>query len=184
MRAFIAVELSHEWQTLISQIQQKIKTQTPIRWVKPSQAHLTLKFLGHITDQQASLIEDRLKGIGSKTPCLMLETESIGAFPSIKTPQIIWLGLKENPALIKLAGEIETALQSLGFTAENRDFKSHITLGRLKNNDRALISSLSELKVEILCQKVEHISLFKSTLTPQGPVHEILKRISFAFNLK
>lgn len=173
MRAFIAIELSQPWQTLISEIQRKVRTATSIRWVKPHQAHLTLKFLGDITSEQLTSIQQKLNTISAASPCFCLQTQNLGAFPSLERPQVIWLGLKENQILLKLANNIEQAMCDLKFPRENRDFQSHITLGRLKANFN-LKDFLRECPIKEISQQIEHISLFKSTLTVQGPIHELL----------
>ncbi len=177
MRAFIAIELSQPWQELIDQIQSQAKTETSIRWVKPHQAHLTLKFLGNITPEQLTSIQQKLNTISVASSCFCLQTQNLGAFPSLERPQVIWLGLKENQILLKLANDIEQAICDLKFPRENRDFQSHITLGRLKAKvDFNLKNFLRECAIKEIPQQVEHISLFKSTLTAQGPIHELLSQ--------
>lgn len=177
MRAFIAIELSHPWQQLIGQIQAKAPTQTSIRWVKPHQVHLTLKFLGNITPQQLTAIKQQLNTTVAASPSFCLQTHHLGAFPSLERPQVIWLGLKENHLLLKLAHDIEQALCHLKLPPEHRDFKSHITLGRLKTRaDFQLKNFLKETSIQEMSQQVEHISLFKSTLTTQGPIHGLLSQ--------
>jgi 2'-5' RNA ligase len=173
MRTFIAIELPLAWQNLISTIQKSIQTEEAIRWVKPDCAHLTLKFLGDVSSEQADLVQKELNKL-----CLcsfILEMDSLGAFPSLQKPEIIWLGLKDSPLLFQLSDEIETALSSLGFPKETRPFKAHITIGRIKGKaNQPLKNALAALKVPALSHPIKQITFIQSTLTSDGSVYQIL----------
>lgn len=177
MRTFIAIELSKDWQDLIGKIQHHIKGQSSLRLVKPAQAHLTLKFLGDTDPGQISLIQQSLTTLANSSSSLSLETQTLGAFPSLTRPEIIWLGLKDSPDLMGLAQSLEQPLKLLGFKPESRGFKAHITIGRLKSKaPKELMESLSHIQVPSLIYKVKEILLIQSTLTSQGPIYQTLSR--------
>ena len=177
MRTFIAIELSLEVQNLIASLQQQLQANVnSVKWITPRNIHLTLKFLGNtdITNK----IQDKLNQITKNYPVMELETDGLGVFPSLKYPQILWLGLKENQQLIQLAGAIEKSLMDLGFPTENKTFKAHVTLGRFKSRPDLL--PLTKIRPKALTQTVHDITLFQSTLTSNGPIYQILSRHTLA----
>lgn len=110
---------------------------------------------------------------------------SVGAFPKIDTPRVIWIGVdKGDKEAKKIAKELEEKLQKLGIPGEERGFSAHITLGRTRSIlgreklTQALKTGMDRLFGEhpgLLEFAVTKITLFKSTLTPKGPVYEALK---------
>ncbi len=189
MRTFIAIELSREIKEYLSRLQEKLKlAQADVKWALPTNIHLTLKFLGEIDDKTKDnvirIMEDMAK---NKTP-FYLNIASIGGFPRIESPRVIWVGIDKGDIPVKeIAGELEEKLSRIGIPAEDRTFSSHITIGRTKSskNRKALANSLIALKdtfkEEIPELYVDKITLFKSTLAPQGPIYEILKEIPLGF---
>jgi 2'-5' RNA ligase len=106
----------------------------------------------------------------------------IGAFPSIKSPRVIWIGTDKGDEEVKtIAKALEDKLSALGIAQEDRAFSSHITLGRIRssknrNNLAQSLESLKEKPLEgIIELRVEKITLYKSTLTPRGPIYEVIK---------
>jgi 2'-5' RNA ligase len=186
MRTFIAIELPQDIKDAISRVQVKLKaTGADVKWVAPSNIHLTLKFLGEIDEKTRDAVIEVMQEISSGIGQFPVKLGSIGAFPRIQSPRIIWIGLSQGHDQIKtIAQRLETELETCGLAKENREFSSHITIGRirsLKNND-ALAAGISKLDGTVTENLGEflagNITLFKSTLTPQGPIYEKLQETS------
>lgn len=178
MRAFIAIELDKNIKEALSKIQLELKkTDADVKWVLPGSIHLTLKFLGEAEEEKIPKIIQAIKKIACALNPFRIEIKNIGAFPNTKSPRVIWVGIeqgKEN--LSQLAGLVEDALEGLKFPAEERKFSAHITIGRARSpkHKAALSETMQQLQFNPLSQAVKSIVLFKSTLTPKGPIYEKL----------
>jgi len=146
------------------------------RSVPPQQLHLTLRFLGDVTETQLPRIDEALRQIAY--PCFPLRIAGLGVFPNPKHPRVLWLGSGQNDALCELQSRIEAAVQSAGFPPESRAFTPHFTLARFK------FSRAPEVEAFLAQQRgfdadtweVSEFLLYSSTLQPQGALHEILRR--------
>jgi 2'-5' RNA ligase len=123
------------------------------------------------------------KAVG-RLPSFPMTIEGLGAFPKIKNPRILWVGIQKGAEeLRQLTIKLEESLEHLGFKKEERDFSPHITLGRLNSYESKL--SLTEAlekpsDLPPLEQKVHQVVLFKSTLAPQGSLYEPLISVDLA----
>ncbi|TAN62589.1 RNA 2',3'-cyclic phosphodiesterase [bacterium] len=178
MRTFIAIELGNPIKDALSRLQSELnKSEADVKWVLPENIHLTLKFLGEVKEEEMPEIIQSLKKIAREVNSFRVEINAIGAFPNAKSPRVIWSGIeqgKEN--LSQLAGLVEDALERLEFPREERKFSAHITIGRVRSpkNRAALSEAMQQLKFDALSQTVKSIILFKSSLTPKGPIYEKL----------
>lgn len=181
MRAFIAIELPEEIRTILSSIQDKLKqTHADVKWVKPENIHLTLKFLGEIEQDLVKKIQSILAEITQENASFSLYLSHLGAFPKPQYPRVIWIGVTNDQTVIKIAEHLEKELLKIGLPAESRPFSTHITLGRVRSglNRKLLTEKIEFLNKEFASPppefKVLSLTLFKSTLTPQGPIYEII----------
>lgn len=175
MRAFIAIELPSHIQKELAKIEEELKqADADVKWVKPGNLHLTLKFLGEIDEKKAQQISDLLKEITRNTPSFELTLTRVGAFPKKQYPRVIWVEAENHLPLVKIFEELEKQLLKLGFAKESRPFQSHITLGRLRSpkNRQGLIEKLNLIAASEEKFLVQSLVLFKSTLTAAGPIYE------------
>jgi 2'-5' RNA ligase len=171
MRTFIAIELSAEIKTYLSRLQEKLKlAQADVKWVAPGNIHLTLKFLGEIDDKTKDNVTRIMEDISKDKTPFYLNIASIGAFPRIESPRVIWVGIDKGDTEVKeIAKALEEKLSKIGIPAEDKPFSSHITIGRTKssknrNNLAKSMESLKENAAEGITElRVEKITLFKST---------------------
>lgn len=181
LRLFIAIELSSETQEQLSQIQKQLKSSgADVKWVKPENIHLTLKFLG---ETKVSLVEDIknvIREAAEQFEKFEFHLNELGAFPKITSPRAIWVNAFEPTGIIgKIVLMLEEKLEKLGFTKTTRGFTPHITIGRVKSSDGRinLVEKLRQAKIsQPQSQKVDKLTLFKSTLTPSGPIYEVLQQ--------
>jgi 2'-5' RNA ligase len=181
MRAFIAIELPKEIRNVLSGFQDELmKTRAQVKWVKPENIHLTLKFLGEIEQGKVLEIHSVLNGIAQENPPFRVCLSSLGAFPKLQYPRIIWIGVNDAQPVIEIAKDLDKQLIKIGLPAESRPFSTHITLGRVRSglNRKALVERLESLNKNLSPAspefKVFNLTLFKSTLTPRGPIYEVI----------
>lgn len=184
MRAFIAIELSNEIRGSLAQIESHLKySGADVKWVDKDNIHLTLKFLGEITEEKSEKIKYILDEIAKQTKpfelSLKISKEGpgpfLGAFPNLDHPRVIWVGLDKGAAESKLIAEkVDDALLKIGFQKESRPFAAHLTIGRVRSpkNKEALKEKLSNLQFKAYSlQLIDAITLFQSSLTPKGPIY-------------
>ncbi|MCX5700884.1 MAG: RNA 2',3'-cyclic phosphodiesterase [Candidatus Omnitrophica bacterium] len=186
MRTFIAIDLPDNIKETLRQLQDKLKASgAEVNWVEPENIHLTLKFLGEIDKALLPKIISVIEAAALSTTQFTAKISSCGAFPKLNFPKIIWLGVDSGADKIKdIARGLEDSLAQLGVPKEERTFSAHITIGRTKSqqNRDKLIQGLGELgsclEKDSLEFNVGKISLFKSTLTPNGSIYEVLKEVN------
>lgn len=186
IRAFIAVELPAELKQFLTRLQIRLKEdkQPRIKWVNPDSIHLTLKFLGNITPAMVEPITQAMNDAAQKTAPFKLNIQQPGAFPSLKRVQVVWVGLGGEVEKVKqLYQLLEANLTRLGFAAEQRSFKPHLTLARLGNEvaaeQRQYLGELiagTEAKTDIVIE-VDSISLMKSQLTREGAIYSRISSV-------
>ena len=176
MRAFIAIDLPENIKEELAKIQRQLP-EAKMKLVEKQNLHLTLRFLGEISDTQINKIKEKLREIKMKKFCSSLT--SIGVFPSEKFVRIIWIGLKaeKGEEIFQLREKIEKAVEEAGMKKDER-FESHLTLARVKfiKDKKGFIEKINQIKVKPLEFFVTNFALKKSTLTKAGPIYEdILK---------
>ena len=185
MRTFIAIELSDDIRDALAQVQSHLSyASADVKWVAPQNVHLTLKFLGEITEEKAAEVAAALDAVSAETKPFELTFQDIGAFPKIELPKVIWVGLdKGAQESIALAGKIEAALTKIGFQQEARPFAPHLTVGRVRSGKNRATFREKLLNCKLTtgnCQLIRSFILFKSTLTPTGPIYSKLHEAKLA----
>ncbi len=169
MRLFVAIDFCDLKEELIG-LQDRIDDSLA-RLNKTSSFHLTLKFLGKVSEDKAKDVVDRLKEVRFKPFSLSLD--KIGVFPKEDYVRVVWVGAKPSEEVIELQNGVEEVLKEFGFK-KDFNFHPHITLARVKSvNDRdGFAKNLQSIKVDIGEIEIKDFRLVKSTLTPKGPVYE------------
>jgi 2'-5' RNA ligase len=179
LRTFVAVEMSPEVRSRAAQLIGRLQaTNAKVSWVKPQAMHLTLKFLGEVDLKEIPAVCEAVSRAVNDLPAFEFEAQGAGAFPSAGRPRTIWLGVSRGEeALVALHEAVDQALGSLGFRRENRRFRPHLTLGRVRG-DRD-VRELGQLVAEQASfvggvGSVDEVVVFSSELESDGPVHEPL----------
>lgn len=178
VRCFIAVECNNAQVIMgIRQVQGVLdSTGAQIKNVEPENIHLTLKFLGEISQSKVEEIANVIERI-SFDP-FWLNVEGVGVFPNLRRPSVVWAGISdESSTLETIFNELEQELNQLGFERESRSFHPHLTISRVRTgkNRAQLVEELLRLDDYVFGQVwVDRIYLKKSVLTPQGPIYSTL----------
>ena len=181
IRAFIAAQIDSKTVQKISEAIAQLKPNIPgLRWVPPTNLHLTLKFLGDVDEAKVDPIAEVLQRQLDPFPRFTINAKGLGVFPDAKRPRILWVGL-EGSHLAALASTVESALEPFGFVPEKRGFKPHLTVGRWRQSDKPPAKFAEELGRwkghEFGEFEVREIIFFQSMLTPEGAIHRPLKEI-------
>jgi 2'-5' RNA ligase len=183
VRLFIAINLDPSLKALLADIQGKLKTaEAPVRWVKPEQLHLTLKFLGEVAEASLPALRDVLGRCLAEVSAFPLSFSQLGAFPPKGTPRVIWVGVSEGGQEVeRVYACIEGALHPFGFPREDRPLHPHLTLGRVKG-PRHLQSLLHHLHSteakEVGRMRVQFVDLMRSELHSQGAIYTLIHRVT------
>jgi len=182
IRAFLAIEPPEDILQAMSRLQEKLKREISgrISWTKPQGKHLTLKFFGDITAEDikniCAAVENRIVSGSS----LNLKIEKMGVFPDARRPQVLWCGVTGDvEKLSVLQKQLDSDFASIGFPKEDRPFRAHLTLGRIKESrglsgiSEALTKHNAFAAGEFGCKE---LILFQSRLLQQGTVYTKLAK--------
>jgi len=181
---FLAVELDEPARRQAAGlIEQLAQLRDKVKWVEPGNLHWTVQFLGDVPADQADAIAEHGQRALADLPPFELELRGLGAFPSARRPQTIWLGAGAGAeGMAELFRRVSRALRPLGFKPETRRFSPHVTLGRLRDRaSPALVQALGEHADDaVATMTAAWLTLFASTLLPAGPVYRVLHHMSLA----
>ena len=138
MRLFVALNLAKKERERVYRASRPLRDEgLPVRWVEPDAYHITLKFLGEVGEQRLEAIGQALEKVATSNTPLELDLREFGAFPTIRRPRVLWIGVEPTPALRCLKQDIEWALSDWGFERDTQAFHPHISLGRANADDGA-----------------------------------------------
>jgi RNA 2',3'-cyclic 3'-phosphodiesterase len=178
MRTFIAIGLPEEIGLEISRLTSKLAEHFPgVRWSRPENIHLTLRFLGEIDENRLEDLKAAVERAAVSVAPLELTVAQVGCFGPQRSPRVIWLGLRESEPLGSLAAFLEKELVAAGFGVADKPFKAHLTLARIKNPlrrppDWERIQGLGPETWP--AWEATEVLIIRSTLLPEGPVYETL----------
>ncbi|MCP4726283.1 MAG: RNA 2',3'-cyclic phosphodiesterase [bacterium] len=183
IRTFISISIPDDIRERIAEFQLSMSDRiTGIKWVKPENIHITLKFIGERKEELVYRIIEDVINRPAAIAKFDMDLSGTGVFPNIKRPRIYWIGInKGKTELSGLAEDIENLLEPLGIEKEKRPFKPHITIGRFRRD--SVVSGLKEFTgsevFDRCCFHVDRIHLMKSILKPSGAEYSSLAYQSF-----
>lgn len=179
IRAFIAIDLPADIQSQLGRVIESLKgpKTSAVRWVPSNNIHLTLKFLGDISPANLNVLCSLLDTESQRFSPFEIEIIGLGAFPNIRRPRVVWVGMNAPSALSQLQHSIDTGTQRLGYTSEERSFSPHLTLGRVSHNATPRdVQQIAEILAKTTVQSlgrhiVTTVRLYRSDLNPGGAVY-------------
>ncbi|HEX2998984.1 MAG TPA: RNA 2',3'-cyclic phosphodiesterase [Armatimonadota bacterium] len=174
IRSFIAVPIPESTRERVAAVQARLRGPAGVKWVEPDLFHFTLRFLGSISAATVADMETALFAALADQQAFPITLAGVGAFPQIRRPQTIWVGVTEGAyELEALATGVETAVEQLGFPPEARPFRAHLTLGRVKapRPPQELVAALQAETPGALIDRmlVDRVLLMRSDLGRTGP---------------
>lgn len=158
------------------------QSQADVKWVDSSHYHITLRFLGEIAEREAASVAAAVRDAAARSRPIEARFTTVGAFPSVRRPGTVWLGVEDAQGrLAALERALSAELERIDIPPEGRSFHPHVTLGRLRRDGRG---------AEALARRLERyaalppgpqngftarrVTLFRSELTPDGPIYTAL----------
>ena len=173
MRAFLAIPLP---EALRRRLADEAKKVPGLSAQRAGTIHLTIRFLGEIDDDGP--VADALGPVAAAFPPFDLELSGLGVFPDPRRARVYWAGVGRGADEAQaLAAAVEGAIRPLGFSPEARPFRAHVTLGRFRN-PRPVPAPLLDSHVALGAARADRLVLYRSTLLPEGALHEPLRELS------
>jgi len=190
LRTFLAIEIPEEVRKGVALFQERLKSRIygDIRWVRPEAIHLTLKFFGDIPPGDVTGIANVVERAVAGVEPLALAIGGTGVFPDLRRPRVLWVGILGDVArLLLLQAELEQGLERIGFPREERPFRPHLTLGRIRSpRGMADLGKVLEKGKGFDAGRfvAAELALFRSELTPHGAIYTKLKGFPFGGEAK
>jgi 2'-5' RNA ligase len=194
-RTFIALELKETLQRFLGDIMSQAARALPnLRWVDPAGIHLTLAFLGNLTDEQLEMAKDAAQIAAGQAVPFDYHLKGLGIFGPSSQPRVIWMGVEDLPSgqiqgspLQQLHRILSRELEARGFEIEKRPFSPHLTLARIKQplspDDKQHLQRLLHSKqagASSPIYRVDHASVMKSELARTGATYTCLRECFFS----
>ena len=180
MRTFVSINLPSEIKQQLNGVTGEIKAVltnrelSSMRWESNEKLHITLFFIGDITSGELNRVKNSLNSIDYNKGKLALDLHSIGAFPDLRSPRVLFANIIDDGKLLQLAESVHKQMYDLGFESDKK-FHPHITLGRVKRDRKVNLTRLSEMKFDIKFE-AEAFYLMESKLKPTGSVYSKRER--------
>ncbi|HPY75339.1 MAG TPA: RNA 2',3'-cyclic phosphodiesterase [Planctomycetota bacterium] len=186
IRTFIAFPISQEIKDHLSCISKEINLGNKIRWVSPNSMHVTMKFLGDVEEDIIEYIEKDMVQIAYKYRPCQVEIASLGVFPNMKAPTVLWAGMQGNLQTLQcIYKDLQITMEEYGIPPEKRNFSPHITLTRFPKSytpQKIFIDYLEKNKTRSFGKlECKELILYKSELRPTGAIYTPLSRASLNF---
>ena len=179
MRLFVAIELEEPVAERIvqlgDQLRRRVEARAPharLTWIPRDRLHLTVRFIGEVEETRSDEIRAALawpldaRGFD-------VTFEGAGAFPMHGSPRVLWAGITHGETeLIALEQEVSARLRRCGLPVEDRPYRPHLTLARVREAKGLRTDTLFEgLHGTLGTTAVRAITLFQSRLSPKGPAY-------------
>lgn len=175
MRIFLAVFAPAEGQKAAADVIERLKRPgDDVSWVKRENLHYTLRFMGELGESGLERVVMAAREGAGDHAAFRASLGAAGAFPNTRKARVLWLGLAAGgDPLVALARSVEQALRRRGFDAADRPFKSHLTLGRVRERDQDWSERLAAVSVQVPPFLVDRVVVVQSVLSSRGSTYTI-----------
>ena len=182
-RTFIAakIEPSTELLNIYTKLRNELQNEK-IKWVDNHNFHLTLFFLGDTTEEQINQIRIQLSNIVDNFAPFSIKLQGLGVFKNFHKPRVLWAGVYNYEPLGDVKELIDKEMLKLGFNPDAREFKPHLTIGRIKwIDDKEKLKNIVMKNEDLYFQetKINEIIFYESILKPEGPVYKPIEKFLF-----
>lgn len=179
IRTFIGIPVEGDAKAAVAEWVEGLKGRiTGVKWVEVHNLHLTLRFLGDVPARSIDRIGNALLLAALRHTAFSITLEGAGVFPNPRQPRVLWVGVKGD-AIAALHWSINETLQGIGMPGEERAFHPHLTIGRVRlpAEGKGIWTHLAGQTKRVWGEvRIDAFCLYKSDLTPQGPVYTELRR--------
>jgi len=183
VRLFVAVDVSPETRAELTRVRERLERSIAaarkpprITCVAAEGAHVTLRFIGDVSDDTGSALVSLLSEPFPLEP-FDVRWDALGTFPGGRSPRVVWIGTSRDVVpLATLARFVETRLEPVVGPGESRPFKAHVTVGRVKERGSGFDwpTAIAKVCLRPTMTHVDHVTLYRSRLSPKGPTYTAL----------
>ncbi|KXA92593.1 hypothetical protein AKJ64_02755 [candidate division MSBL1 archaeon SCGC-AAA259E17] len=183
-RSFVAIDSNEKIRNCLVKIQKSLeRTGADLKLVEPENIHLTLKFLGNVSENRLELVKEKIRNI-EKIDSFELQVNGLGVFPRPSFIRVIWAGVsKGEDKTVDLRKKLDKKMAEIDFEPEDKDFTPHFTIARMKSG-RAKDEVLSQIEensdTNFGSVIVKEAKLKKSELTSEGPIYTTLESVELS----
>jgi 2'-5' RNA ligase len=180
IRSFIALDFSADVLRNMDQALRMFQDRMaglPIRWTPVQNMHLTLKFLGDVSEANLRVLFKILDVEAGRHSAFEIQVRGFGAFPAITRPRVLWMGIEAPQRLLALQHAIDAETARLGYASEERAYSPHLTLGRVgRNANTAETRMIGEILAGVQAGSlgaclIDAVHFYRSDLNPQGSIY-------------
>lgn len=179
-RIFCAVELPPEVREKLQDHVVKLRKQIPdvaASWTRVENIHLTLKFFGNVIPDRIQAISNALTRATEEVKAFEINVGDVGVFPRASRAQVLWIGISDpSDKLSTLQQRIENECAAEGFPKENRAYRPHLTIARIRRPEgaRSLAEAHLQHTFKPLALNLKEVNLFRSELSPKGSKYTVI----------
>src|SRR5215213_534443 len=184
-RVFCAVELPDEVRARLEDHVSRLRKEVPevaASWSRVENIHLTLKFFGNVEVNRIQRISEAAARSVEPITAFHIGVGGTGVFPRPSRPQVLWIGISDpSRQLTALQARLENECAAEGFPKENRAYRPHLTIARLRKPEgaRRLADAHLEMQFEPIEVKLKELVLFRSELSPKGSKYTVISAADF-----
>lgn len=182
-RIFVAVDISAEARdaasNTIEALRREFQGVVRVGWERAEKLHLTMKFLGDCEERQIKELEKIVAEIAAQISSFTIQIADTGVFPNARNPRVLWIDVKDSAGnLLKINDLLEAKCEKLGFEKERRSFVPHLTIGRIKEPNRARGLAEKHLRNGFapIESNVSELVIYESKLLPTGSVYSVVSK--------
>jgi 2'-5' RNA ligase len=179
---FCAFELPENLRTQINEHAKNVRdavSDAAASWSRPENIHLTVKFFGNVEQERIPAISAAAERIVKQFSPVQIEVGSTGVFPRPSRPQVLWIGINDpSHGLAKLQQQLEDEFAREGFAKEDRAFRPHLTIARIRNphNAARIAQAHLEMNFNTVELTLDELVLFRSELGSKGSKYTSISR--------
>jgi|SRR3989344_2605750 len=179
-RTFIAINLPLDVKKYLAKYQQKWADSLPAKWTPEDNLHITLLFLGDLTDEEVGEVCVAAKEVAKNHESLNINLQKIAYGPDDKIPpKMIWASGEKSKELSDLKNDLEDAmLEKVNFTPDKRGLTPHVTMARVSAFAWRQIEPEERPEIETdidLLFTAETIEVMESEMKKGGPRYVIVE---------
>lgn len=183
LRLFLAIPLPDTVRAELRRLQSELQPLLPsraVRWTKPEQFHLTLKFLGNVPAADADALSRAVRGVCENAPPMRLRAEGAGFFPNVRWPRVFWVDVKSvDGRLMEFQRQLAQAAEPFAEKEEAKKFTAHVTLARferMRSRETEKLAAAAAMAVGGTFGEwtATEAQLMRSVLQPSGALHAIV----------
>lgn len=180
-RTFLALLIPDGWVDWVRTAERMLAARQTagLSWVKPENAHFTIRFLGDLDDEQVERLRASVRRSGARLSAPVARLGRLGAFPRPERPRVLWVGLAQGgPEIEAIAAAVNDALEDDGFGAPDKPFRAHLTLARVREGAAGVGGLMrSGLPEAPEPEPLPRLAVMKSELRKGGAMYTVLEEI-------